>query len=490
MDSGEKLRRLGPSIKEPPADFGPGFKEERKMSGLVGILDIGKRALIAYRLAMNVTGHNVANANTPGFSRQRPILTTTLPIDFNPGQLGTGVKVDQIQRMRDQFLDLQVREEMSSVGQWEERQKFLSEIETIFNEPSDNSLNNALAEFWGSWQDLANDPENMAARVNVKEKAKVLCNTFHLLRSKLRRVQEDINQSISGRVEEINSLAQRIAKLNGQIVRIEIRGENANDLRDQRDLLIDKLSKIADISTIELDDGSVSISLAGNSLVERVNTVSLRTSVRSTPYGAVLDVSYGRGGQVLSLTDGELKGLIDLRDEVIPEYIGDLDNLASTLISKVNTLHSAGYGLDGSTTGLNFFSGSNSSDIGVEQTIDEDVSLIAASTDGSPGNGSNALAISDLANQLTMNDNSATFGDFYQSMMGNLGILSQEASQNYTNASLLQNQLENHRQSVAGVSLDEEMANMINYQHSFEAAARIINTVDEMMNTIINQMGV
>jgi len=459
------------------------------MSGLVGILDIGKRALMTYRLAMNITGHNVANANTPGFSRQRPILTTTLPIDFRPGQLGTGVKVDQIERMRDQFLDIQVRGETSSVGQWEERQKFLGEVETIFNEPSDSSLNNALSDFWNSWQDLANDPENMATRVSVREKAQLLSNTFHRVRSKLRRVQEDINQSIAGKVEDINSLAGRIAKLNGKIVRIEISGENANDLRDQRDLLIDQLSKLADISTVELDDGSVTISIAGNSLVERVNTVDLGTSVRSSTYGAVLDVSYGQGGQVLTFTDGELKGLMDLRDEVVPQYIGDLDSLASTLITRVNALHSAGYGLDGTTTGLDFFSGSDASDIGIDQNIQGDVSLIAASTDGSPGNGGNALAISELANQLTMNGNSASFGDFYQAMMGNLGILSQEASQNYTNTTLLQTQLENHRQSVAGVSLDEEMTNMINYQHSFEAAARIINTVDEMMNTIINEMG-
>lgn len=460
------------------------------MSGLIGILDIGKRALMTYRLAMNITGHNVANANTPGFSRQRPILTTTLPIDFHPGQLGTGVKVDKIQRMRDQFLDLQVRKETSSVGQWEKRQKFLEEVETIFNEPSESSLNNALSDFWNSWQDLANDPENMATRVSVREKAQLLCNTFHRLRSKLGTVQGDINQSIAGRVEQINSLAERIAKLNGQIVRIEIRGENANDLRDQRDLLIDQLSKITDISTVELEDGSVTISIAGNSLVERVNTVTLGTSVRSSAYGAVLDVSYGKSGQILNFTDGELRGLMDLRDEVIPEYLGDLDVFASALMGRINFLHSAGYGLDGSTTGLNFFSGSDASDIGVDQVIQQDVSLIAASSDGSPGNGSNALAISDLANQLTMNGCSATFGDFYQSMMGNLGILSQEASQNYTNTTLLQTQLENHRQSVCGVSLDEEMTNMINYQHSFEAAARIISTVDEMMNTIINQMGV
>ncbi len=460
------------------------------MSGLVGILDIGKRALMTYRLAMNITGHNVANANTPGFSRQRPILTTTLPIDFRPGQLGTGVKVDEIQRMRDQFLDLQVRGETSSVGQWEERQKFLGEVETIFNEPSESSLNNALSEFWNSWQDLANDPENMATRVSVREKGQLLCNTFHRLRSKLRRVQEDINQSIKGRVEEINSLAQRIAKLNGKIVRIEIRGENANDLRDQRDLLIDQLSKIADVSTVELADGSVTVSIAGNSLVERVNTVALGTSVRSSTYGTVFDVTYGKSERVLNFTDGELKGLMDLRDEVIPQYLEDLDTLASTLITRVNSLHSAGYGLDGTTTGQDFFSGSDASDIGIDQAIQGDVSLIAASTDGSPGNGSNALAISDLANQLTMNGNSASFGDFYQSMMGGLGVLSQEASQNYTNNFLLLTQLENHRQSVSGVSLDEEMANMINYQHSFEAAARIISTVDEMMNTIINQMGV
>ncbi len=460
------------------------------MSGLMGILDIGKRALMTYRLAMNITGHNVANANTPGFSRQRPILTTTLPIDFHPGQLGTGVKVAEIQRMRDQFLDLLVREEMSSVGQWEKRQKFLEEVETIFNEPSDSSLNNALSDFWNSWQDLANDPENMAARVSVREKAQLLCNTFHRLRSKLRRMQGDINQSIKGRVEEINSLAERIAKLNGQIVRIEIRGENANDLRDQRDLLIDQLSKITDISTVELEDGSVTISIAGNSLVESVNTVTLGISYRSSSYGAVFDVSYGQSGRILNFTDGELKGIIDLRDEVIPEYLGDLDTFASTLIERVNSQHSAGYGLDGSTTGLDFFSGGDASDIGIDEAIQGDVSLIAASSDGSPGNGSNAIAISDLANQLTMNGNTATFGDFYQSMMGNLGILSQEASQNYTNNFLLLTQLENHRQSVSGVSLDEEMANMINYQHSFEAAARIISTVDEMMNTIINQMGV
>jgi flagellar hook-associated protein 1 FlgK len=253
--------------------------------------------------------------------------------------------------------------------------------------------------------------------------------------------------------------------------------------------LIDQLSKIANISTVELEDGSATIFMAGNSLVERVNTVTLGITFHSSPYGVVLDVSYGRSGQTLNFTDGELRGLIDLRDKVIPQYLENLDSLASTLIERVNSQHSAGYGLDGSTTGLDFFSGSDALNIGLATIIEEDVSLIAASTDGSPGNGSNALAISNLAHQLTMNGNSATFGDFYQSLMGNLGILSQEASQNYTNNNLLLSQLENHRQSVSGVSLDEEMTNMINYQHSFEAAARIISTVDEMMNTIINGMG-
>lgn len=460
------------------------------MNGFFGI-EIARRALQTSQQALDVTAHNIANANTPGFTRQRVIqgATPAFPAPYwnRPliqGQMGTGVQVQSVQRVRDSYFDGQIRRENQSLGGWEVTKNNLEQIETIFNEPSDGGLLNIMGQFWSSWQELSKNPESISTRTGVLETGRLLATTFNQLDSKLGRIQDNVNEQVAVKVSEINSLARRISEINRGVLRVKAYGSEPNDLLDERDLLIDKLSRLVDVKLADLDTGATSIFINGSQLVSEYGYSELE--VVSNPGNGFYDVKWKASGIATAIYGGEVKALIDTRDITVPAYRSEINTLAASIISQVNALHFTGFGLDGSTR-LDFFSGATAADIAMSPDV-SDPRRLGASISGEPGDNSNTLAIAQLKNALVMGGNMVTMDDYYRSLVTNLGVESQQAKAMLANGKMYYELIENHRQSVAGVSLDEEATNMIKFQRAYQSAARLITVFDEMMDVLINQM--
>jgi len=461
------------------------------MPGLFQGLEIGRRALLTNQLSLQTIGHNIANVNTPGYSRQRVDITSTYP-EYNAlGAIGTGVTVADINHVRDLFLGAQYQQENKSLGQWSYKDKILSEIESLFNEPNDNTLSDLMNNFWDAWSDLSTNPNSTSSRSAILEQAHLLTNGFHELANQLNNLRSSIDNDLVSMTQEINRLTGEIAKINHQIKSMELGNDKANDLRDQRDKLLDDLSKIIDVNTNVDKNGELTVYIGSMSIINGSDTVKVGAKVSNVD-GVITHKLVWEGTSIdLKNTNGQLKGLIDSRDEIIPRYLDKLNTLAGNLVNQVNSVHSTGYGLNG-TTGVNFFDTkyTDAFNIKVNSDIEFDVSKIASSASGEVGDNTIALAIQDLRNKGVLDNNSTTLNDYYNSLVGGMGIEANKAKSFNSNYELLVKQIEFSRQSVQGVSLDEEMTNMVKYQHAYDAAARVITSMDQALDTVISRMGI
>jgi len=460
------------------------------MSSAGKIMDIARRALAAQQTGLTITGHNIANVNTPGYSRQRLTLQSNTPALTEWGFIGTGVSIQSIGRIRDGFVDAEIRSEKQDLGRWLYRERIMSEIEDVFNEPSDTGLAAVMNDFWDSWGELSNNPQSVSARQWVQQVGIHLVNTFNHLHERLTDLQANLNNELQLGLEEVNTILHQIGDLNEKITYSESKGVVANDYRDRRDLLLEQLSELVGVRATERDDGMVTITLSGQVLLERNMVNELGTRERGINYIAVSDPTWSVDKSPVSLVNGRLHGIIEMRDEVIVEQFDQLDELANTLVDRVNALHQTGFGLNGSTTGIDFFDSNTTGarNIALDINVLSDANMIAASADGTPGDGSIAMDIFDLREARILSGDTVTADEYFAAMMGNLGVRSQEATFMRENQELMVQQLQNQQSSISGVSLDEEMTNLIKYQHAYEAAARLITTVDEMMQTILDMV--
>lgn len=456
-------------------------------------LEIGKKALMSHQASMNTASHNVANVNTPGFTRQRVNLTNAEPVRFTYGIMGMGVDIASVERMRDKFISNRWREENQGLGHWSSRSSNLEQVESFFNEPQDTSLGAVINDFWASWQELAKQPEKPENRNMLVQQTNLLTNAFHQLHRQLFEQRKSVNEDIEIKVAEINNLGSEIASINSRINQLELAGESANDLRDQRDLLIDQLSSYVDVTVRENERGNITVYMGSMGFVDSGSFWELDVEKVSDDNIAAANVKWKNTELDLEFFNGEMKSLFDMRDEVLPSYLDKVNNLARTIVQRVNEAHLAGYGMPDSLgnpqSGYNFFDplGVTADTISLNIEIDNDHSLIAASTSGEVGDGSNALAIADLLKvDKVMVDNTTTIDEFYRQIIGSIGTQVMEAQNQKQNYELLVQQLDNARQSVHGVSLDEEMANLVKYQHAYNAAARIINFIDQSLETLLN----
>ena len=469
------------------------------MPDIYGILNVATRSLLTQQKAIDVTGQNIANVNTPGYSRQRVVMEPSTPINFEPGQMGTGVKAAEIQRIYDSFIGGQISGENSKLGQWEATESGLSRIELIFNESSGSGLEEAMGQFWAAWQDLASNPSGYPERTALLTRSQTLARTFNTMSANLEQIQRDYDQTIVGTVDEINGISRQIVDLNEKISQVEIAGQNSNDYRDQRDQLLKELSKLIDINTYENDQGQVTVMTAGgNPLVQSPYAYELSTTTNAEGFQDV--VWMNRSGATIDITDsiesGELKGWLDVRDGFAQDYMDRLDELASTMIAEVNAIHQAGFGMtiDSATgapaTGQPFFAGTTAATMEVDAAIAGDVNRIAASATAAtvPGDNTNAIAMANLQGGLTMNGASTTFDSYYSALASGVGSDVSNASANANYEDAMVSHLENYRESVSGVSLDEEMVNLVKFQHAYQAAAKLITTVDDMLNTVLNMI--
>ncbi len=457
------------------------------MPGLFTGLEIGRRAMLAQQMAMNTASHNIANSTTPGYTRQRASLVATYPLDTPQGNVGTGVVAESIRQIRDLFLTQQYRYENSSMTRWDSTNKTLSQVESFFNEPGDKGLNQLITDFWNAWENLSTNP---TARSTVVEKTKVLVNAFKQHGTQLIDLRASVDTDIKNKVQEINQLGSQIASINRAIVGAELGGERANDLRDKRDLLIDDLSNLTQVRTMERANGAVTVLLGSMALVDGAESLQIATKTEGSGNATVTRAVWQNTNFTIEFTGGELYALQQMRDKTLPEYQENLDLLAKTVVEQVNEVHRAGIGATG-TTGVNFFTPFNTTAISMSLNVEveNDPNLIAASISGEPGDTRNAQAISELRYARNLSSDSVTINEFYAGLVSTLGIKTQESSNLKENYNLLVTQLTNAKQSVQGVSIDEEMTNMMKYQRAYEASARIVTYIDSALETIISGMG-
>lgn len=587
------------------------------MVSLNSIFEIGARALFAQQSAINTTGHNIANANTEGFSRQRVRLETSTPLDFVPGQFGTGVQAVAVERIRDEFIDNQIRTQATSNGFFSSQREIMDRLEVVFSDPlnpvsdsltstAQSGLNSSLSSLFDAWQELSLNPESAAIRSNLREQAMTATEAFNLVERELTQLGEDVNETIGNKIDDINSLAAQIADLNQNIAVGELgEAQNANDLRDKRDGLVLQLSRIIKINVEEEPSGSVTIKAFGVSLVEKDQIKELAVEERDdgTGYFDILFDTIRSRSLTADIDSGELGGLLRQRDAIIPEFQEQTNELAGELIAEVNRIHSSAMGLEGFTTmtgtravsnstvplnaaglafpsqagsfdirlldsngdevnvftidvdpngtpgapppavnldelvaqidavdgtagggplsaqvvnnqlqistasgfqfafsndnsgvltslGMNeFFSGSDASDIRVSDQVLNNVAHISTGVRGEPGDNSIALAIAQLSDARTMENDTVTFNDFYRGMTASLGVQSRRIQQlEGTTESLVQS-LQQRQDQVTGTSVDEEAINLIRFQRAYTAAARLVTSVDELFELVVTRLG-
>ncbi|MFC2947261.1 flagellar hook-associated protein FlgK [Virgibacillus sediminis] len=468
-------------------------------------LEMAKKALFTQQSAIHTTGHNISNANTEGYSRQRVNFEASSPYPPAsrnrpqiPGQIGTGVEAGSVERIRNQYLDVQYRGENGKAGFWEAKAGALSRMENILNEPSETGLAHSMDQFWQSLQDLSVNPENTGARRVVMERGEAVAETFRYLSDSISGVRDDLRHEMETTVDRVNSLASQIHEINQQVKQSETHGYTANDMYDRRDKLIDELSGILDISvsydnshaSSKIADGIVSIDIKGNNgaslklLEDGKDPANL--SLKETEGGS-MQVTVGGEPLGMNGSSGSLSGMIKAHDEDARNLLVALDNMAAGFVSEFNQVHKAGTDLEGEQGG-SFFEISDGTASSIKVALG-DPNKIAAGLNGTAGDGANARNLADVFDRkLEGLDNKSVKG-FYEAEIGKLGVEAQEANRMAENTDVLRSQVENQRMSVSGVSLDEEMSNMIKFQHAYNAAARSMTVTDELLDRIINNMG-
>jgi flagellar hook-associated protein 1 FlgK len=455
------------------------------------LVDIGKSALFTAQQAITVAGHNIANVKTPGYSRQEVTLVENRPENGSPGQIGTGVHAESIRRAFDSFVDEQLLASRERLGEFTASSNTLARLEPLFGDANNQGIGAGLNEFFTALQDVATNPSDLSARTVFLSKATVLAGRLNQSAADLTAARESIDRQVGQIVTDANRLTSQIADLNAKIAEAEARGQHANDLRDERGVALAALGELIEVSSIEDATGQLTIFASrGPILVDKERTYQL-VGVANPGNNGLLDVHYDAGaGPTTNLSpvieSGKLKGLLDVRDQTISSLRASLDQLASEVVTQVNQQHRLGFGLDGSTN-QDFFTatGTAANTISVSLT---DIRRIAASSTatGVPGNNANALALAGLRNQDFAALGNVTFQEYYSTIAGSFGSTVQGVEGNLRAQQILHDQLTAQRASISGVSMDEELANLLQYQRSFEAASRMIVIADEMFQTILS----
>ncbi|MDR1956498.1 MAG: flagellar hook-associated protein FlgK [Treponema sp.] len=618
-------------------------------------LELGKRAVSAHEQALNTTGHNLSNASTEGYSRQRvefsafePLYMPGLNRAETPGQIGQGTVVERIERLRDQVLDKRIVAQAGGEGYWQTRDPYVRMLEQIYLEPGDNSIRSKMDAFWDAWQELSLYPTDTAPRTAVIERGKTLVDSIHDRYQSLKGLKDMAEEDIQLTVKRVNELSRQIAGLNQDIQRIRAQGDNPNDLLDRRDLLVDKLSSIVDITIDNRDPDEFMVHTAGMILVQGHigRQFALEPGIETEGYSRILWEDTREG---IQFRNGSLAALVELRDMTIQSEIQSLDSMTMNFVDLVNEVHRDGYGING-LTGQDFFTehhfvtnvngnydrdgdgafdasyifritGTNALEsrtqvglagmmrlpsatdtiqvpyyptdtvgdiiarinnsgaevvarlnregqltlkgtpaasrnnadfvirhiedsgrflegyagilqgsgplgaydwarpdavtalrgsvadfstapvahpsgwIEVNPALIKEPASVASGlgkngTSAQPGNGDAALAIAALRNTEVMVGQLGTFDDYFADTVGRIGLLGEQSNRALETQNLVMKQLKDMRQSISGVNMDEELANMIKYQHGYAAAARFITTMNSILDTLINRMGV
>jgi flagellar hook-associated protein 1 len=470
------------------------------MSRIWSMMDVGRRSLANSQTALQTTAHNVANRSTDGYSRQRVDFVTNLPIGEGKLRIGMGANATQVTRTNNSFLEKQIEREGTQLGYYNAKSEMLGRVESVYNEQTNEGLNHSLGNFFNSLRELSNNPESLATRTQVKESAEYLAKDFNHVDTQLKDIQRDADFRVATKVQEINQITKEIADLNEKVQSVELTGAPANDERDRRDLLVKQLGDKINIRYAEGKDSQLTIT-AGNTavLVSGYSQRELTTSSTPASEGkreGNLEVFYKstENGTPVNVTKqftgGEMGGLLEVRDKVCNQYIDAMDEAAYKISWNVNRAHVEGFDRYGKNGNLMFEQPDEVAGAAEKFAISDDIAadvgkIAAAAVPNAAGDNRIANVLSSLQYQKTMDDGSSTFDDYYNSLIGKIGIETQRANSAQQSQNDIVGQLKNIRESVSGVSLDEETTKMIEFQKSFDASARLVRTADEMMDTIL-----
>lgn len=565
------------------------------MGTLFSALSIGRSGMATAQVQLDITGHNIANANKTGFSRQRAMLATLSPNTFSFGSVGRGVTVSDVERVRDEFLDQAYRAQVCGLGSAEVLAGYYTLIEDAFLEPSEDGFGVVMNNFFDSLNDFANNVEEYAVREALMTEAGALADSFNQLSERIDLLRTQANDEIKSAVPQINSLSEQIAALNDQIRDSEVTGHDANDLRDDRDVLIDELAKLMDINYRERENGQIDVFVGGAALVEG----DTWNEIEAVPNAALdderndfVELRFVETGRLLNISDGTVYGAITARDSALADVQGTIDDLASTIIQQINLIHSQGNGLenlsgtisstnavtsssdplvsaglpfslspgtfdvvvydsagtpttttititntttlDDLATALNgiagfsasvvdgtlqlgttaatdsfsfandttgalaalgingLFTGTDAGSMGVNQVIRDNPNWLSSAYSLDvleTGDNEAALAMAAVRNGEYLEGGTATINDVYEGLVAQVGVDAEANLQTLSVEESFVNDYEVRRQEVSGVSLDEEVTNLLLYQRAFEAAARVITTTDTMLETLMGIVG-
>ncbi len=446
-------------------------------------------ALYAQKRGLDVTGQNIANANTDGYSRQRvqlqPVGGSTSGAIFaiDRGSVG-GVAVTGVLRVTDELAANRARAEHASGGYLDGQKTAYGEIEQIFGEPSDTGIQSQLGAFWSSLHNLANNPGDLATRSTVLQQAAVVADGLRGAAASLSSMWLAGRAQVDATTTEINTTATAVADLNQAILRAQGSGNPSNELADQRDLRVARLVELTGASVINRSDGTLDVTLAGSMLVSGRNSRALASAGASAQAGQAaspIGVRWADTGAAVAVVTGVLASDIQTLNVTIPTQTTRLDEVATTLISAVNAQHAAGYDRAGNPGGP-LFAGTDANSIDV--AITDPQALAASSTPGGTLDGANADAMAAMSS-LTAGPDST-----YRQLIADLGVQSQSAQRRASIQANLTQQADAAQSAQSGVNLDEEMANMMVFQRAYEAASRVFTTIDSILNTLINHTGI
>ena len=441
-------------------------------------IELGARALRAFQIGLEVTGHNVANVNTPGFSRRRVHFANTPEYAFNPNiRIGTGVIVQHVQRVREMMLEQRINANTGDFARLDTLRQQLQNIEGLLMEPGEQGISARLNALFNAFDELATRPDSLAARQSVLQAASALVGTIRSLHDNWNTLQTQLQQRMTETVREANDLATQLGRLNEQIRAAYSGGAEASDLLDQRDRLMTRLSELVGARAHYNTDGSLMVFVDGHTLVQDGASFPLPLSIdvpnrdlNSTPVD-------------IRIQNGQLRGLMDASAN-LQDYQNRLNLFTNTLITQVNTLHQTGFDLDGNTGWL-FFDGADASDIALHSDISDPRRIAASGVAGAPGNNGIAMALVNLRNQPQGALGGMTLNQYYNNLVGQVGNDARVSRNRAESQQLTLEHLHQIRESVSGVSLDEEAANLVKFQRSYQAAAKVISTFDSLIQDVL-----
>ncbi len=444
--------------------------------GISNLLNISSQGLSAYQQALSVTSHNIGNANNANYSRQRVVMSA----QTQGSTLGAGVKMEDVTRVKSDMIDSQLRGYYSQNSLSMKQSDYVSQVESVISEPGDQGLSSMINKFFNSWSELSVNPSSLTLRQNVVQTAQQMTSKLKTIYDSMQQMKPDLKTESDTIVTSMNTSLNTIQDLNKQIYAARSAGNDANDLTDKRDEAINGLSKLANISVTYDKNNTASVSIGGVTAVDKFSAMQFKTSIDN----GKLNIITQDGSSSAAVQGGELGAIAEVYNNVFPRLTAKLDETAGRIMTRVNAVHNAGYnGQTPPVKGTNFFGNYENGSLSINANILSDARNIATSADGSSGDNSIALQMAGLS--TAKSSDGSTINEFYSGFVNDIATTVQSANQSIVSTDMAVQQLENQKSTISGVSVDEEMVNILKYQRGYDASAKLIKVANEMLQTLL-----